>query len=141
MKFKKDGKNYVIVLSRGEEVISSLAKFCKDEGISAAFFNAIGAVEKVEIGYYKLATKEYFFRREEGEFEVASMNGNVALVDDNPFIHAHAVLTSCDEKSEVIGAHVKKATVAVTLEIFLTVSGLPLSRVLDKEIGLKLLKM
>ena len=67
------------------------------------------------------------------------MQGNVALVDDAPFVHAHAVLSRCDASLECIGAHIKEAYVAVTLEIYLTPLSISLLRKHDESIGLKLL--
>jgi hypothetical protein len=132
---------FVIRLERGEELIASITDFCSKRGIRAAVFQGIGAVERVEIGYYDLAKKEYFFRSEEGVFEVASMQGNVALVDEKPFVHAHAVLSRCDESLECIGAHIKEAFVAVTLEIYVTPLDIALARKHDDSIGLKLLNI
>jgi hypothetical protein len=141
MKYEKSKDHYVIVLTRGENVIETLTGFCGEENINAATFTGIGAVERVKIGYYDLGKKEYFFRDEAGVFEVASMQGNVALADGKPFIHVHAVLSRCDESLECIGAHIKEAFVAVTLEIFLTPLDMQLSRKLNDDIGLKLLSL
>ena len=141
MTSKKTQNGFVVVLARGEEVIKTLTDFCAKEQIHAATFTGIGAVERVKIGYYDLGKKEYFFREEAGVFEVASMQGNVALVDDAPFIHAHAVLSRCDETCACIGAHIKEAYVAVTLEVFLTPLDIQLSRTLNEDIGLKLLDL
>ena len=141
MHSKRSGDKHVIILQRGEEVISTLTKFCADNNIKSAVFTGIGAVERIKIGYYDLKKREYFFRDEPGEFEVASMNGNVALVDNKPFIHAHAVLSKCDESCEMIAAHIKEAFVAVTLEVFMTELDVPLARALDESIGLKLLSL
>lgn len=132
-------QGFIIRLEKGEKLIATLADFCETEGIKGATFTGIGAVEKVKIGYYDLPKREYVFRDEPSVFEVASMQGNVALVDGKPFIHAHAVLSRCDETCECIGAHIKEAYVAVTLEVFLTPFDVPLSRKLDDAIGLKLL--
>lgn len=139
MKIRDAGTGFVIKLERGEELIAALTDFCTRRGIQAAVFQGIGAVERVHIGYYDLGKREYFFRSEEGVFEVASMLGNVALVEGRPFIHAHAVLSRCDESLECIGAHIKEAFVAVTLEIYLTVLDTSISRTHDDGIGLKLL--
>lgn len=141
MKAKDVEKGYVIRLERGEELIPTLTDFCARRGIQAAVFQGIGAVEQVEIGYYSLETREYFFRKENGVFEVAAMQGNVALVDDKPFIHVHAVLSRCDETLECIGAHIKSARVAVTLEVFMTPLDSSIERKLDDDIGLKLLSL
>lgn len=141
MNYQKDNGRYVLALARGENVIETLTNFCAKEGINAATLSGIGAVERVKIGYYDLAKREYFFRDEPGVFEVASMQGNVALVEGKPFIHAHAVLSRCDETLECIGAHIKEAFVAVTLEIVLIPLDMQLSRKLNDDIGLKLLDL
>jgi predicted DNA-binding protein with PD1-like motif len=139
MKTLDTEQGVILRLERGDELISTLTKFCESRGINAAVFSGIGAVEKVKIGYYDLRKKEYFFRDEAGIFEVASMQGNAALVDGKPFIHAHAVLSRCDESLECIGAHIKEAFVAVTLEVHFTPLNASLSRTLDENIGLRLL--
>ncbi len=141
MQSRDVGASFFIKLERGEEVIATLTDFCTRRGMRAGVFQGIGAVERIQIGYYDLGKREYFFRREEGVFEVASMQGNVALVEEKPFIHAHAVLSRCDESLECIGAHIKEAYVAVTLEIHMTPLEASLSRKLDDSIGLKLLNI
>lgn len=141
MKTAQDGKNHVIILERGEDVIPTLEKYCAEHKIIAGVFTGIGAVNNIEIGYYDFEKREYHFRSEAGDFEVASMNGNVALFEGKPFIHAHAVLSRCDKTLECIGAHIKKASVAVTLEVCLTEMNVSLARVHDDFIGLKLLNV
>lgn len=141
MKAKNKNNVHILVLERGDNVIETITKYCADTNITSGVFTGIGAVERVKIGYYDLEKREYFFRDEPGVFEVASMNGNVALVDGKPFIHAHAVLSRCDETLECIGAHIKEAFVAVTLEVFLTPLDISLGRELNESIGLKLLKL
>ena len=139
MQSRDAGTGFVIKLERGEELIATLTDFCTRRGMHAGVFQGIGAVERVKIGYYDLEKREYFFRDEAGVFEVASMQGNVALVNDVPFIHAHAVLSRCDESLECIGAHIKEAYVAVTLEVYMTPLEISLSRKMDDSVGLKLL--
>ena len=139
MKATQDGKNHVVILERGEDVIPVLEKYCAENKITSGVFNGIGAVNNIEIGYYDFEEREYHFRSEAGDFEVASMTGNIAIVDDKPFIHVHAVLSRCDKTLECIGAHIKKASVAVTLEVFLTQVDVSLSRAYDECTGLKLI--
>lgn len=141
MKYRDADGMFVLALERGEEVVSTLTRFAQEQGIRAAFFHGLGAVEKVQIGYYDLGTKEYFFRSEPGVFEVASMTGNVALVEEKPFIHCHAALSRCDETCATIGAHIREAYVAVTLEVLLQPLKTELHRKLDDAIGLKLLSL
>ena len=141
MKSVTTGQGRIVKLERGEELIATLTAWCAAEGIKNAVFTGIGAVEHVEIGYYDLPTKTYVFKKEDAVFEVASMQGNVALVEGKEFIHVHAVLSRCDDSLACIGAHIKSAIVAVTLEIFVTVLDGTIERKLDDSIGLKLLDL
>ena|SRR5579864_6017931 len=131
---------YFIVLSRGEELLGTLQRFCDENKVHWGQFQAIGAVENVEIGYYDLASRAYVFHFEEGIFEVASMDGNISEKEgEEPVVHAHAVLSRTDETLSCIGGHVRSATVALTLEICLWEVTQPLLRSFDEETGLNLL--
>lgn len=130
---------FFIVLSRGEELMASLRQVCEEQGVHWGQFQAIGAVEDVEIGYYDLAAREYVFNQEEGPFEVASMDGNISELNEQPLIHAHAVLSRCDESLSCIGGHIRSARVALTLEVCLWIVTQPLMRSPDEETGLNLL--
>jgi predicted DNA-binding protein with PD1-like motif len=128
------------VLERGDELITSLTRYCEEHEIHWAQFQAIGAVEDVEIGYYDLATREYVFRQEEGPFEVASMDGNIAELNGVPMVHAHAVLSRADETLETIGGHIKSAIVHLTLELCMWEITQPLIREPDEDTGLDLIQ-
>lgn len=128
-----------LILERGEELFATVKSFCEEHGIHWAQFQAIGAVEDVEIGYYDLPTREYVFREEVGPFEVSSMDGNITELNGAPVMHAHASLSRCDETLETIGGHLRKATVAVTLELCMWEVTQPLIRRYDDDIGLDLI--
>jgi len=139
MLVKKTQKGYIIKLSRGEKVIETLTQFCGEHDIKSGIFHGIGAVNNVEMGYYDLAKREYFFKRYLEAMEVVSMTGNVALVEDKPFLHVHTVLSDTD--NHAYGGHVKEAEVAVTLEVYFTDYEVSLERTLDDDVGLKLLDL
>ena len=132
---------YFLVFERGEELFSVLSAFCEQNEVHWAQFSGIGAVEDVEIGYYDLANKQYVFRAERGPFEVANMDGNISELDETPLIHAHTVLSRCDETLECLGGHLRKATVAVTLEVCMWEVTQPLLREFDDDIGLNLISI
>ena len=132
---------FYLVFDQGEEVVSLLTRFCEEQEVHWATFQAIGAVEDVEIGYYDLEAREYYFREEEGPFEVANMTGNVAEINQGPTVHAHAVLSRCDESLECLGGHLKSARVAVTLELSLWRVSMPLLRRYDEDTGLNLINL
>ena len=141
MMSRQEGNRHIIIMSRGEELIDVLTRWAHEHEVVSASFQGIGAVEDVEIGYYTLSTKSYSFVTFPEVFEVANLTGNVALVDGKPFVHAHAVSSRCDASLGCIGGHVKRARVAVTLEISLTADAAPAQRVVDEMIGLKLISL
>lgn len=132
---------FFIVFERGEEVISLLSEFGEREDVHWASFEAIGAVEDVEIGYYDIEAKEYVFRQETGPFEVCSMNGNLAEFNEQTLVHMHAALARCDASLEMIGGHVRSVRVAATLEMSLWLVSQPLTRGYDDDTGLNLIQM
>jgi uncharacterized protein len=134
---------YFLRLQRGEDVLPAIIDFCKEKGIQSGSFRAIGAVEQSKIGYYDLSKKEYGSKEYAEAMEVASMTGNIAEVDGAPFVHAHAVLSgiAAGTENQCIGGHVFEAKVAVTLEVHLIAFTDAVTRELDPEIGLKLLKL
>jgi len=132
---------FFLVFDQGEEVIETLRRFCEEQRMHWATFNGIGAVEEVEIGYYDLATRQYVFHAEQGPFEVANFDGNVSELNEEPLVHAHAVLARCDDTLSCIGGHVRSMRVHLTLEVSLWEVTQPLTRTPDPDTGLNLLEI
>ena len=65
------------------------------------------------------------------------MIGDIALVNDQPAVHAHVAVASYD--GTVRGGHVIDAFVFPTLELFMTVYPTPLHKESDEATGLKLI--
>lgn len=137
MKFVKHNTGYVIRLEKGEAAVATLTQFCKTENITSANFSGIGAFESVELGFYHLDRKEYSWQKFEKAMEVVSLTGNISLVEGEPFLHIHTVLSV--ENFQTVGGHLKEALVGATLEIFMQIVDAKLDRVMNDEIGLKLL--
>jgi uncharacterized protein len=139
MTYKKIGTKYIIRIFKEERIIETLTDFCNKQRIQSGVFHGLGAVREAEFGYYDLSKKEYFFTNYKKDMEVVSMTGNIALLEENPFIHMHALFSDTD--NHVLGGHVKEATVGVTIEVHLTHYDTQLQRVYDEEIGLNLLQL
>lgn len=137
MQYSKSEDTYTIIINQGEEVIATITNLCQQENITNAYFRGIGAVDKLECGYYDLEKKEYFFTTYDTMLEVASLTGNVMLKDDTPFVHMHGVFT--DTTNNAFGGHVKEMRVGVTLEVIFTTLPQNHTRQLDEEIGLYLI--
>ncbi len=133
---------FFLVFSRGEDLMSTLIRFCEESKVHWGQFQAVGTLEDVEIGYYDIESRGYVLRIEEGPFEVASMDGNISeMEDEEPVVHAHTVLSRCDETLQCIGGHLRRARVALTLELCLWQVTQPLIRSRDNETGLDLIQV
>ena len=134
MQFQKVGKDYLINIDKDEKVVETLTRFCNENGIKNAKLSGIGAVKKTEIGAYDLLKKEYIKREYSEILELLSLEGNVALKDGQPFIHAHVVLS--DHNMQTLGGHLFETTVGVAGEFFLTQFDGNAYRELKPDIGL-----
>lgn len=139
MKYRKNSQGYILRLEKGDKIIDTIAKFCREESIFSASILGIGAVTSVELGYYRLDKKDYDWKIFDIPMEVVSLTGNLTTVDSQPFLHIHTVLA--DSEYQAIGGHLKEGTVNATLEIFMQTLSTPISRTLDEDIGLKLLQL
>jgi len=135
MKTRYDDSNglWGIDLERGEEINTSVERFCREAGIFAAEFRAIGAVERPTLGYYNLETRVYEWHEYLGIYE-ATMQGNVSVKDGAPFLHVHPVLSGPDLRAFL--GHMKTGFVGVVIEGFLQPLEEPIERVFCPAIGL-----
>ena len=75
-------RTFVAVLETGEEVMASLERLAREQGLSAAQITAIGAFSGATLTYFDWETKEYAEIPVREQVEVASMLGDVALGPD-----------------------------------------------------------
>lgn len=129
--------NYALRFDKGEEVISLLTEFARENNISFASFTLIGASKEVTLSYYNLETKSYEDKTISEDMEILSVIGNIAIKENAPFIHAHGVFGRRDLSP--IGGHIKSLTISATGEMFLTLYPKAISREYDEETGLFLL--
>jgi predicted DNA-binding protein with PD1-like motif len=130
-------KNYAIVLAKGDEVMSGLTDFSRQNKVASASFTAIGAFSHATVAWFDDARKEFKLIPIEQQVELVSMIGDIALVNDQPVVHTHVSVASSD--GTVRGGHVINAFVFPTLELFMTVYPTPLHKESDEATGLKLI--
>ena len=133
-----DGQT-IVVLNTGDEVISTLAKFAREHGISAAHFTAIGAFSDAGIGYFDWQKKDYLKNQVNEQVEVVSLIGDIALDQGDPKVHAHVVVGKKD--GTTVGGHLLEAHVRPTLELVLQDTGQEWKRKFDPESGLALIDL
>jgi len=135
----KINSQYLIVLKKGESVLSSLKDFCQKQGVANGFFVGLGAVEEAELAHYSVAQKKYTSFKLKEPLEVISLTGNVFLGPEGELIiHAHASLGR--STGEVIGGHLVEMVISGTGEILLTPLFSEFRKEYDPETGLKILK-
>ena len=128
---------YAVVLDTGDEVTGQLGKFVQEQEVEAASITAIGAFRRAALGYFQWETKEYKKIVVEEQVEVLSLLGDVAVGDQGPTLHLHAVLGKSD--GSVVGGHLLEAFVRPTLEVILIQPPSYLRKRKDPETGLALI--
>jgi uncharacterized protein len=134
----QDGqKTFVLVFAVGDEVVSKLTEFVREQGVGAANFTAIGAFSEATLGYFDWEAKEFQEIPMPEQVEVLALAGDVALEDDEPRVHAHVVVGLRDGTAR--GGHLLEARVRPTLELVLVQSPAHLRKRHDPATGLALI--
>ena len=132
-----DGRSWWATLDTGDEVIGELGNFVREQEVEAASFTAIGAFSRAVLGYFQWETKQYKKITVDEQVEVLSLLGDVAVGDQGPTLHLHAVLGKAD--GSVVGGHLIEAYVRPTLEVILIQPPSYLRKRKDPETGLALI--
>lgn len=133
-------KTFVIILETGDEVLSSLKRIAKTEALAGSSFKAIGALSRVELGWFNWTTKRYESAvKLDEQVEMLSLIGDIALKDGEPQVHAHLVVGRADGSAH--GGHLLSATVRPTCELILTESPQHLQKQIDPESGIALIRI
>ena len=141
-KLLSDGgeKTFVIVFDAGDEVVAGLLDFAKEQRLAASSMTAIGAFERVTLGFFELGRKDYKRILIDEQVEVMSLVGNITLEEGGePKVHAHVVVGKSDGTAH--GGHLLEAHVRPTLEVILVESPTRLRRKMNAEVGLPLIDL
>jgi len=139
MTSRKLDNSTVLIFDTGDEVISTLTAFAKQNHIAGAHFTAIGAFSDAGIGYFDWQKKNYLKTQVNEQVEVVSLIGDIALDQGEPKVHAHVVVGK--RNGGTMGGHLLDAHVRPTLELVLEESGQQLQRKFDPESGLALIDL
>jgi uncharacterized protein len=134
----EDGeKTFILVFDTGDEVVSEITSFARENDLDAASITAIGAFSGATLGYVDIVRKEYEKIPIEEQVEVLSLIGDIALNEGEPELHAHVTLGRRDGTTR--GGHLLEAHVRPTLEVVLTESPDHLKKRTDAVTGLALI--
>ena len=132
-------KTWALIFDAGDEFMSEMLAFAKQQNLTASRFSAIGALSSAKLAFFDTDTKEYIDIPVNEQTEVLTLVGDIALDKGEPKIHAHAVLGKRD--GATVGGHVMEANVRPTLEVVLVESPRHLRRTSDEASGLALIDL
>jgi predicted DNA-binding protein with PD1-like motif len=130
-------KVYAVIFKKGDEAFSGLNEFAEKYHVKSAHFTAIGAFSKATLAWFSREKKMYKKIPIDEQVEVVSMIGNIALLNEKPMVHTHAVVGLSDGTTR--GGHVLEAIVWPTLEVMVTVEPIGLIKRHDPETDLSLI--
>ncbi|HEV8441762.1 MAG TPA: PPC domain-containing DNA-binding protein [Methylomirabilota bacterium] len=132
-------RTFALVFDAGDEAVAGIRDFAKREALNAGHFTAIGAFDRVVLGYFEWTEKTYRRIPVNEQVEALSLVGNVVLKDGEPQVHAHVVVGKGDGSAH--GGHLLEARVRPTLEVVVVESPEHLRRVHDEASGLALIRL
>jgi predicted DNA-binding protein with PD1-like motif len=139
MNYTKSDNTYVLVLNKGEEVLSSIIELCQKENITAGSITGIGATNYLEASFYDTDEKKYYTKKYEEDLEILALNGNITMVDNLPNAHLHILVS--DVQGRALGGHLSKAIISVTCEIFIHALNTTLNRQKCPSFGINLISL
>lgn len=116
-------REYVARLEHGRDWRGQIEAFADDEGIDAAFFLGLGAVQDATVHFYDQVEQEYYPVEFDEPFEVTAALGNVSFLGSEGrgpsenrtesdggerFAHTHVTLSR--EDGSMVGGHLEAAT-------------------------------
>ena len=139
MKWIKAEATYIVRLEKGEEVLSALTEFVREQSIQGGSIQGLGAVKDLELGLYDPHQKTYVKRTFEDDMELGNLTGNISHFEGDPVLHCHVTVAASDLQAYT--GHLFSATVAVTVECIVIPLSVRLTRARDEEVGLNLLDL
>ncbi len=123
---------YLIVFSKGDEVVSGLTDFAKQYQVKSAHYTAIGDALSAKAGWYDYKRKEFKIIPIDTA-EVTSFIGDIAIYNGKPVAHTHFSAATAD--GIVHGGHLLELIIGPTLELTVTTEPTALYKKLDPEFG------
>ncbi len=128
---------YVLVLSPGEEAVAEINAFAREHELGASQVTAVGAFSGAVVGWFDRTAKDYRRIPVDEQCEVLSLLGDIAVGEDGPTCHLHAVLGLSDGTTR--GGHLLEGQVWPTLEVIVRDSPAALAKIHRPDLGLALI--
>jgi len=129
-------RTFLVKVEHNAELIKFITDLAKEEGIITGTFTAIGALKNAKLGFYDQKEHRYVETLLSASQEIASCTGNISLKQDEPFVHAHVVLTDAEEDTR--GGHLLEGIVFAAEIHLIELTGEKITRTKDAVTGLYL---
>jgi predicted DNA-binding protein with PD1-like motif len=131
-------RDFAVIFKSGDELFAGLTQFARQYHVQSAHFTAIGGFSSVRIAWFDLQKKMFRVNPVNQQVEVASLIGDIALLNGQPQVHMHCVVALPDGTTR--GGHILGAHVSPLLEVFVTADPVPLYKKHNAATGLTLIE-
>ncbi|MFJ8546230.1 PPC domain-containing DNA-binding protein [Streptomyces sp. NPDC093586] len=137
----RDGPSavYVVVPAPGEDAVAGLTAVARDRSLGASQVTAVGAFCEAVVGWFDRGVRDHRHIPVGERCEVLSPIGDIAVADDGPTPHLHAVLGRSDGSTR--GGHLLSGRVWPTLEAVVRDSPAEPAKTCRPDIGLALIDL
>lgn len=123
-------KTYILIFSKGDEVVAGLTKFAKTNNIKSGHYTGIGDALSAKAGWFDYTRKKFKIIPIDTA-EVASFAGDIAWYKGNPVAHTH--MSAALKDGSVKGGHLLELFSGPTMEIILVAEPTALYKKPDPE--------
>jgi len=134
MEYRVFGDRILVRLDKGDQIVKSLLRVAKEEGVTLASVSGIGATDDFEVGVFDLERSDYDHFRFRGNHEIVSLVGNLTTKEGEPYLHLH--ITCAGEGGKIVGGHLFEGRISLTGEIFLDKGTGMAERLRDESLGI-----
>ncbi|PNX54000.1 MAG: DNA-binding protein [Thermoplasmata archaeon M9B2D] len=139
MKWKQFNNKVLVRIDKGEELVESLKFICTSLDITIGSIMGIGATDNAVVGLLNTKTRTYTSKKFTGDYEIASLFGNISRMNGEVYLHLHVTL--CNAEQTAVGGHLSSAVISATFEGIIDIIDGEIVREYDQTIGLNLLKL
>lgn len=123
-------KTYILIFSKGDEVVAGLAEFAQKNHIKSGYYSGIGDALSAKAGWFDYNRKKFKVIPIDTA-EVSSFTGNIAWYKGKPVAHTH--MSAALKDGSVKGGHLLELLSGPTMEIILVAEQTALYKRLDSE--------
>lgn len=123
-------KTYILVFSKGDEVVAGITEFAKRNKIRSAHYTGLGDALSAKAGWFDYNRKQFKVIPIDTA-EVTSFIGDIAWYKNSPIAHTH--MSAALRDGTVKGGHLLELFSGPTMEIILVEEQTTLYKKLDLE--------